>query len=143
MTLWELYKIVHCSPLVKNQNVNTRYLGSHPPFWTIFKIVAVEKCKMPIKRNISLFLSFTLTFMSRTTIFKTLNFMSDVKARKKVKIRNRHNQVPHLTQDTTWESDKNTRKHHTQESQEASPFPAGDHKAAMNRQDSTTDTKHK
>ena len=33
-------------------------------------------------------------------------------------------------------SDKNTRKRHTQESQEASPFPAGDHKAVMNRQDS-------
>ena len=27
----------------------------------------------------------------------------------------------HPTQDTTWESDKNTRKHHTQEGQEASP----------------------
>ena len=26
---------------------------------------------------------------------------------------------------TTWESEKNTRKHHIQESQEASPFPAG------------------
>ena len=29
---------------------------------------------------------------------------------------------------------------HTQESQEVSPFPAGDHKAAINRQDSMTDT---
>ena len=38
---------------------------------------------------------------------------------------------------------KNARKHHTQESQEVSPFPAGDHKAAMNRQDSMTDMKHK
>ena len=38
-----------------------------------------------------------------------------------------------LTQDTTWESDKNTIKHHIQESQEVSPFSAGDHKAAMNR----------
>ena len=44
---------------------------------------------------------------------------------------------------TTWESDKNTRKHHIQESQEVSHFPAGDHKAAMNRQGSMTDTKHK
>ena len=54
---------------------------------------------------------------------------------------NRYNQVPHLTQDTTWESHRNTRKHHIQESQEVSPFPAGDHKAAMNRQDCMTDTK--
>ena len=56
---------------------------------------------------------------------------------------NRYNQVPHLIQDTTWESDKNTRKHHIQESQEVSPFPAGDHKATMNRQDSMTDMEHK
>ena len=58
------------------------------------------------------------------------------KLRKNAKIRNWYNQVPHLTQDITWESDKNTRKHLTQESQEVSPFPAGDHKAATNRQDS-------
>ena len=55
------------------------------------------------------------------------------KVRKKAKIRNPHNQVPHLTQDTTLESDKITRNHHTQESQEFSPFPTGDHKAAMNK----------
>ena len=63
--------------------------------------------------------------------------------RKKGKIRNRYNPVPHLTQDTTWESNKNTRKHHIQERQEFTLFPAGDHKAAINRQDSMTDTKHK
>ena len=38
-------------------------------------------------------------------------------------------------QDTTWESNENTIKHHTQESQEVSPFPAGDHKATANRQE--------
>ena len=65
------------------------------------------------------------------------------KVGKKAKIRNLYNQVPHQTQDTTWESDKNTSKHHTQESQEASPFPAGDNMAAMNRQESMTNTKHK
>ena len=48
---------------------------------------------------------------------------------------NGYNQVPHLTQDTTWGSDKNTRKHHIQESQDASPFQAGDHEAAINRQE--------
>ena len=70
-------------------------------------------------------------------------FLSNMKVRKKAKIRNQYNQVLHLTQDTIWVSDKNTRKHHIQESQEVIPFPAGDHKAAMNRQDSMTDTKHK
>ena len=38
------------------------------------------------------------------------------------------------------ESDNNTRKHHIQERQEVSPFQAGSHKAARNRQDSMTDT---
>ena len=55
------------------------------------------------------------------------------KVSKEAKINNWYHQVPHLTQDTIWESDKNTIKHHTQESQEVSP---GDHKAAMNRQES-------
>ena len=67
----------------------------------------------------------------------------DMKVSKEVKIRKRYNQVPHLTQDTTRESEKNTIKHHTQESQEVSHLPEGDHKAAMNRQESTTNTKHK
>ena len=62
---------------------------------------------------------------------------------KKARIRNRYNQVPHLTPDTIQESDKNTRKHHTQESKEVSPFPTDDHKAATNRQDSIADTKYK
>ena len=39
-----------------------------------------------------------------------------IKIRKAAKIMNRYNQVPHLTQDTTWESDKNTINHHNQES---------------------------
>ena len=64
------------------------------------------------------------------------NIMQPVaKVRKKANIRNRYNQVPHLTRDTIWENDKKTRKLHKQESQEVSHFPAGDHKAARNRQD--------
>ena len=35
------------------------------------------------------------------------------------------------SQDTKWETDKKTIKHHIHESQDGSPFPAGDHKAAM------------
>ena len=50
--------------------------------------------------------------------------------------------VPHLAKDTTWKSNKNTRKHHIYKSHEAGPDTAGDLKAAMNRQDSMTDTKH-
>ena len=36
-------------------------------------------------------------------------------SRKAAKIRNQYNQVLHMTQDTKWESDKNTVKHHIQE----------------------------
>ena len=48
------------------------------------------------------------------------------KIRKAEKIRNRYNQVPQLTQDTTWESDKN-QLNITNKSQEVSPFPAVNH----------------
>ena len=54
---------------------------------------------------------------------------------KYAKIKNRYNQVPHPTHDTTRESDENTTKHHAQESQEVSPFPSGVHNAAFNRQE--------
>ena len=55
------------------------------------------------------------------------------------KIRNRYNQVPHLTQDTTWESDT------TKKSQEVSPFPAGDHtdEKAQQTQNNTNDPQKK
>ena len=48
------------------------------------------------------------------------------------KIRNRYNQVPHLTQDTNGKV-TNSQLDTTKESQEVSPFPAGDHKAHINR----------
>ena len=60
------------------------------------------------------------------------------KASRETKIRNRNNQVPHLTQDTTWKSDETTIKDHTQESQKVSSFPVGDNKATMNKQESMT-----
>ena len=46
-----------------------------------------------------------------------------------------------MTQDTVWYgvvwkvTKKTTRKHHIQGTQEVSPFPTGDHKAARNRHD--------
>ena len=54
------------------------------------------------------------------------------KVSKGAKIRNRYNQVPHLTQDTNGKVIKLT-VDTTNESQEVSPFPAGDHKAHINR----------
>ena len=43
--------------------------------------------------------------------------------RKRAKIRNRYNKAPHLTKDTTWESDKHTIRHHKWETR-GQPFPS-------------------
>ena len=51
---------------------------------------------------------------------------------KGAKIRNRYNQVPHLTQDTNGKVTK-SQLYTTNESQEVRPFPAGDDKAHINR----------
>ena len=42
---------------------------------------------------------------SQIRVFTVLP-ISNLKVRKKAKIRNRYNQVPHLIRDTIWESDK-------------------------------------
>ena len=59
---------------------------------------------------------------------------------RKVKIRKKG---PYLTRNIIWESHKKLKKYYTQESQEVSPFPADDHNAARNRQDSITKIKMK
>ena len=59
-------------------------------------------------------------------------FDNMVKVSKDAKIWNRYNQVPHLTQDTNGKV-ANSQLDTTNESQEVSPFPAGDHKAHINR----------
>ena len=59
---------------------------------------------------------------------------------KGAKIRNRYNQVPHLTQDTNGVV-TNSQLDTTNESQEVSPFPAGDPKAQINK--GVTNTRQK
>ena len=54
------------------------------------------------------------------------------RVREKAKIRNRYNQAPHLTQDTNGKVTY-SQLDITNKSQEVSPFPAGDHKAPINR----------
>ena len=58
--------------------------------------------------------------------------ITDIKVSKGAKIRNRYNQVPHLTQDNNGKV-TNSQLDKTNESQEVSPFPAGDHNAHINR----------
>ena len=67
---------------------------------------------------------------AKASMFHVSEMCMQYKVGKKAKIWNRYDQVPHMTQDTVLESDKNTKKHQIQESQEVSPFPAGDYKAA-------------
>ena len=62
-----------------------------------------------------------------TTVKPVLND----KVSKGAKIRSRYNQVPHPTQDTNGKV-TNSQLDTTNESQEVSPFPAGDHKAHIN-----------
>ena len=64
-----------------------------------------------------------------------------IKVSKGAKIRNRYNQVPHLTQDTNGKV-TDLQSDTTNESQEVSPFPAGDHKAHINRR-TQRHSKHK
>ena len=67
-------------------------------------------------------------------------FVSNV--RKTARIKNRYNQVPHLSQNTKWESNKIT-INTTNKSQKATPFPLDDHKAVTNRRQSMTNKRHK
>ena len=55
-----------------------------------------------------------------------------IKVSKGAKIRNRYKQVPQLTQDTNAKV-TNSQLDTTNESQEVSPFPAGDHNTHINR----------
>ena len=63
------------------------------------------------------------------------------KNRKTSRIRNRYNQAPHLSQNTKLESNKITTI--TNKSQDVSPSPSGNHKAATNRRESMTNTRQK
>ena len=64
-----------------------------------------------------------------------------IKVSKGAKIRNQYNPVPHLTQDTNGKV-SNSQLDTTNENQEVSPFPAGDHKAHINRR-TKRHSKHK
>ena len=70
-------------------------------------------------------------FLPYITVSPGSSFSITYKVRMKAKIRNRYNQVPHLTQDTNGKV-TNSQLDITNESLEVSPFPACDHKASIN-----------
>ena len=73
--------------------------------------------------------------------FVLFDSLGPIKKRKGAKIRNWFNQVPHLTQDTNGKV-TNSQLDTTNESQEVGQFPAGDHKAHINRR-AQRQSKHK
>ena len=83
----------------------------------------------------------------KNTYFRTISGISLTKqihknkVSKGAKIRSRYNQVPHPTQDTNGKV-TNSQLDTTNESQEVSPFSAGDHKAHVNRR-AQSHSKHK
>ena len=60
------------------------------------------------------------------------SYNGEVKVSKGAKIRNRYNQVPHPTQDTNGKV-TNSQLDTSNESQEVSPFPAGDYEVLLMR----------
>ena len=64
--------------------------------------------------------------------FLWIGLSEEHKVSKGAKIRSRYNQVPHPTQDTNGKV-TNSQLDTTNESQEVSPFPAGDREAHINR----------
>ena len=81
------------------------------------------------------------SFPTRKIIFDQDASIFNNKVRKGAKIRSRYNQVPQPTQDTNGKV-TNSQLDTTNESQEVSPFPAGDHKAHINRR-AQRHSKHK
>ena len=75
-----------------------------------------------------------LSYLGRANVRAFYEFLTvyTLKVSKGAKIRNRYNQVPHLAQDTNGKVTK-SQLDTTNESQEVSSFPAGDHKAHLNR----------
>ena len=74
---------------------------------------------------------FTLLFIY-SALFNGKEMLNNLYVRKRAKISNRYNQAPLLTQDTNGKV-TTSQLDITNESQEVSPFPAGDHKASINR----------
>ena len=81
---------------------------------------------------------FGLQWTSQISLVSHMHSISNMKVRMKANIRNRYNQIPHLTKYTIWESHKNTINITYKKS--ALSQCSGDHKAAWNRQDNMKNT---
>ena len=83
-----------------------------------------------------------MVFSSLFNFWYSILKANSLKVKRTALIRKRYNQAPPLSQDTRLESNKNT-INITKKSQEVSPFPAGEHNAAMNRREGMRNIRHK
>ena len=65
-----------------------------------------EKFYIKVPKTPTLYAASSLYFIIYTVSYDKALMFNMFKVRKVAKIRNRYNQAPHLTTDTTWESDK-------------------------------------
>ena len=110
-------------------------------------VLKQSDCTIELTAVINLVIKINLLHYKQNTVDINIDIMYKsayllIKVRKTARIRYRYNQVPHLSQNTSRENNKNT-INITNKSQEVSPFPAGAHKAAMNRRESMRNTRHK
>ena len=90
-------------------------------FWSLSFFYTLQLTK------IKTLISYSMVLLNPRNSFYTCDKVSNG-----AKTRNGYNQVPHLTQDTNRKI-TNSQLYTTNESQEVSPFQAGDHKAHINR----------
>ena len=128
----------------KKQNMQTvsPVLGPHClPLCLHLSIILASICSSRLKLTTFSDTYFEIELLSITGTDSNFEICSNNKVNKGAKIRNRYNQVPHLTQDTYGKA-TNSQLDTTNESQEVSPFPAGVHKAHINRR-TQRHSKHK
>ena len=113
-------------------------LNGHSKEYRLSLNAGQKYCRM-LQREHSAILSSFIKLQFVINIW--LHFLPILKVSKGSKIRNRYNQVPHLTQDSNGKV-TNSQLDTTNKSQEVSPFPAGDHKAHINRR-AQRHSKHK
>ena len=77
--LREWYHIVHWTPWLRIKMLTLDISGPTRHFGWFSRWPPWKKTNGPIKSNIGILSSVLLTFMRRTSIFKTLNFISDIK----------------------------------------------------------------
>ena len=105
--------------------------------WTVCHLYA--KWCNPVKQ-IKVYLNVQRLGYAYSKMFTDVVTKKHMKVKKRAKIRNRYNQAPHLNQDTNRKV-TNSQLDTTNESQEVSPFPAGDHKT--DAQESIAKTRQK